>query len=68
MIERLLEQRWPLTAVLSDSSVTKQSNRYLDPKTEQWNLLDALNTLHAEIISTSPFINAEIKIISRRSK
>ena len=27
-----------------------------------------LNTLHAEIISTSPFINAEIKIISWRSK
>ena len=26
------------------------------------------NTLHAEIISTSPFTNAEIKIISWRSK
>ena len=27
-----------------------------------------LNTLHAEIISMSPFINMEIKIISWRSK
>ena len=27
-----------------------------------------INTLHAEIIYTSPFINAEIKIICLRSK
>ena len=38
MIEGLFEQQWPLTAVLSDSSVTKQSNQYLDTKTEQWDL------------------------------
>lgn len=38
-IEHPTEQRWPLTAVFSDSSVTKQSNRYLNPKTEQWDLL-----------------------------
>ena len=30
--------------------------------------LQFLNTLHAEIIYTSPFINAEIKIICLKSK
>ena len=30
--------------------------------------LELFNTLHAEIIYTSPFINTEIKIISLRSK
>ena len=30
--------------------------------------LHIINTLHAEIIYTSPFINAEIKIICLRSK
>ena len=35
-----------------------------------WRWLEELrvNTLHAEIIYTSPFINAEIKIICLRSK
>ena len=30
--------------------------------------IQCVNTLHAEIIYTSPFINAEIKIICLRSK
>ena len=54
MIEGLFEQQWPLTAVLSDSSVTKQSNQYLDTKTEQWDLLDALKSvLHPLQVATS---------------
>ena len=36
MIECLLEQRWPVTAVLADTSVTKSSDRYLVLKSEQW--------------------------------
>lgn len=32
MISRLLEQRWPVTATLSDSSVTQRGKRYLDLK------------------------------------
>lgn len=32
MIERLVEQRWPITAVLSDSTVTKSSDKFLNLK------------------------------------
>ena len=40
--ECLLEQCWPVTAVLSDPSVTKYSDRSLDLTSEQWNLLAEL--------------------------
>ena len=42
MIERLLEMRWPITAVLSDEEVTQRSDRYLDLRSEQWELLGYL--------------------------
>ena len=35
MIEHLVEQRWHITAVLSDHTVTKASDRYLYLKSEQ---------------------------------
>ena len=35
MLLRLLEMRWPVSAVLSDDSVTKRSDRYLELKNEQ---------------------------------
>ncbi|XP_059184868.1 zinc finger BED domain-containing protein 4-like [Centropristis striata] len=35
MIERLLEQRWPLTATLSDPDVTPRGKHYFDLKPEQ---------------------------------
>uniref|UniRef100_G3PNR8 Uncharacterized protein n=1 Tax=Gasterosteus aculeatus TaxID=69293 RepID=G3PNR8_GASAC len=40
-----LEQRWPVTATLSDSSVTQRSKRYLDLKSDQWSLLEELSTV-----------------------
>ncbi|XP_059183544.1 E3 SUMO-protein ligase ZBED1-like [Centropristis striata] len=42
MIERLLEQRWPLTATLSDPDVTPRGKHYFDLKPEQWKLLEKL--------------------------
>ena len=42
MIQRLLEMRWPITAVLSDEEVTQRSDRYLDVRSEQWELLGYL--------------------------
>ncbi|XP_074535564.1 E3 SUMO-protein ligase ZBED1-like [Halichoeres trimaculatus] len=42
MVTRLLEQRWPLTAVLSDPTVTQSQKQYLDLKPDQWALLDEL--------------------------
>ena len=42
MIQHLLEMRWPITAVLSDEEVTQKSDRYLDFRSEQWELLGYL--------------------------
>lgn len=42
MITRLLEQRWPVTATLSDPTATPQGKRYLDLKPDQWILLENL--------------------------
>ena len=42
MLDRLIKLRWPVTAVLSDDSVTKRSDHYLDLKTEQWNIASEL--------------------------
>ena len=62
LIERLLEQRWPITAVLSDPSVTKSGDRSLDLKTEQWNLLTELKpVLHVLQIATT-YLSAEYNV------
>ncbi|XP_040261635.1 E3 SUMO-protein ligase ZBED1-like [Bufo bufo] len=43
MIARLLEQRWPVTAALSDPEVTPRGkHHYLDLKPEQWSLIEEL--------------------------
>ncbi|XP_038124484.1 zinc finger BED domain-containing protein 4-like isoform X2 [Cyprinodon tularosa] len=42
MMERLLEQRWPVTATLSDPEVTPRGKHYCDLKPEQWVLLEEL--------------------------
>ncbi len=30
MLQRLIDMRWPVSAVLSDEAVTKRADRYLD--------------------------------------
>ncbi|XP_075325281.1 E3 SUMO-protein ligase ZBED1-like [Odontesthes bonariensis] len=49
MFERLMEQRWAVTAVLSDRTVTKiQNARILEMKDEHWQLMeDSLPVLKA---------------------
>lgn len=42
LLERIVETRWPISAVLSDEKVTKRSDRYLDLKNEQWELAKRL--------------------------
>ena len=42
MIKSLLECRWPITAVLSDESVTKRQYRYLKLSSENWLILEDL--------------------------
>lgn len=43
ILSRLLEQRWPVTAALSDRAVTlRGKHHYLDLRPEQWNLTEEL--------------------------
>ena len=42
MIERLLEQRWAIYAVIHDDKFTKPNDRYLDLKTHQWEILQQM--------------------------
>ena len=62
LIERLLEQRWSVIAVLSDPSVTKYSDCSLDLTSEQWNLLAELKpVLHVLQVATM-FLSAEYNV------
>lgn len=54
MCESLLENRWPISAVLSDESVTKVEYRRLDLTSTQWELLGNLvKILHPLEIGTT---------------
>ena len=45
MIQRLVTNRWPVCAVLSDTTVTKRQDRTLDLTAQQWVLLEELAKL-----------------------
>ena len=65
MLQRVLKLRWPNTAVLSDDTTTKKSNRYLDLKTEQWKLTeDLVAVLEPFTIATTFFSYEENVSIS----
>ena len=54
MCQLLLENRWPISAVLADESVTRVEYRRLDLKATQWELLSALvKILHPLEIGTT---------------
>lgn len=56
MLQRLLELRWPVTAVLSDERVTKRSDRHLDLTSEHWALAEELvRILHPFEVATTFF-------------
>ena len=64
LIERLLEQSWPVIAVLSDPSVTKYSDRSLDLTSEQWNLLAELKpVLHVLQVATYNVLECRVQCI-----
>ncbi|KAI2657478.1 E3 SUMO-protein ligase ZBED1 [Labeo rohita] len=44
MTDRPIEQRWPVTATLSDPLITHRGKRYLDLKPDQWSLVKELST------------------------
>uniref|UniRef100_H3BEL7 HAT C-terminal dimerisation domain-containing protein n=1 Tax=Latimeria chalumnae TaxID=7897 RepID=H3BEL7_LATCH len=45
MVTCLLEQRWPVTAVLSDSTMTAKRQHYLELQSNQWSLLEEVKQL-----------------------
>ncbi|CAM4651471.1 unnamed protein product [Leuciscus chuanchicus] len=59
MITRLLEQRWPVTATLSDPEVTKAGKQYLDMKADQWSLLEELQKALEPFEQATVFLSGE---------
>ena len=65
MFQRVLKLRCPITAVLSDDTTTKRSDRYLDLQTEQWKLTeDLVAVLEPLTIATTFFSYEENVLIS----
>jgi zinc finger BED domain-containing protein 1 (E3 SUMO-protein ligase ZBED1) len=62
MIERLLEQRWPISAVLSDSAVTDVGKRYQDLKTEDWKLLEGLTAVLSPFKAATQFLSGDLYV------
>ena len=59
MLLKLLEMRWPVSAVLSDDSVTKRSDRYLNLKTEQWTIVEELIAILKPLQVATNFLQYE---------
>lgn len=59
MVERLLEQRWPVVATLSDPEVTQRGKQYLDLKNDQWILLDELKEVLKSYEQATIFLSGQ---------
>ena len=59
MLQHLLKLRWSIKAVLSDPTVTKRSDQYLDLKTDQWNLVSELVTVLEPLDVATTFLSYE---------
>ncbi len=60
MLERLLEQRWPITAVLSDPNLTKKSDSStLDLTTAQWNAVEDIKNVLKPMITLTELLSEE---------
>ena len=62
MIDRLLQLRWPICAVLSDITTTKWDDRYLDLQPSSFDPLEQLrNVLHPLQVATT-YLNGEFNV------
>ena len=61
MIQRLVANRWPVSAVLSDATVTKRHNCILDLTAHQWVLLEELAKLLEPLEVATVFFCTEKK-------
>nr|XP_061819122.1 E3 SUMO-protein ligase ZBED1-like [Nerophis lumbriciformis] len=59
MISRLLEQRWPITATLSDPEVTQRGKHFLDLKADQWSLLEELEQVLKPFECATVYLSGE---------
>ena len=62
MLERILEIRWPISAVLGDESITKKADRALDLRSEQWTLAEDLLPSLQKIEIATVYFSEEEKI------
>ncbi|KAJ8401823.1 hypothetical protein AAFF_G00377940 [Aldrovandia affinis] len=59
MLERLLEQRWPVTAVLSDPSYTGKNECSLDLTTAQWNMAEDISNVLKPMVTLTELLSEE---------
>lgn len=59
MVSRLLEQRWPITATLSDPSITQRAKQSLDLKPDQWIILEELSVALQPFECATVFLSGE---------
>ena len=65
MFQSLLQNRWPISAVLADETVTRVEHRRLDLTTAQWELLgDLVKILHPLEIGTTYLCSEAISSLS----
>ena len=59
MLQRVPKLRWPITAVLSNDTTTKRSDRYLYLKKEQWKLTEDLVAVLKPFTIATTFLSYE---------
>ncbi|KAJ8404610.1 hypothetical protein AAFF_G00334730 [Aldrovandia affinis] len=59
MLERLLEQRCPVTAVLSDHSYTGKNECNLDLTTAQWNMAEDISNVLKPMVTLTELLSEE---------
>ncbi|XP_067283546.1 E3 SUMO-protein ligase ZBED1-like [Pseudorasbora parva] len=59
MIERLLEQQWPVVATLSDPEITQRGKHHLDLKNDQWILLEELKEVLQPYEQATVFLSGQ---------
>ncbi|KAK5921554.1 hypothetical protein CgunFtcFv8_018911 [Champsocephalus gunnari] len=63
MLDQLVEQRWPVTAVLSDPSITKKADRTLDLTADQWKLAQETAEVLGPLITLTELLSQEENVL-----
>ena len=62
MLQSLLNSRWPISAVLSDSRVTDPKYRYLDLQAAQWELAEKLVAVLEPLQVATTYLSCEFNV------